>query len=461
MSNFSIYSTTPKYNNEYSTNFKQRKVSNPSFKASSVGEKKSNKKRNILIAVGVGIAAIATALIWKGKDLKAWAEKLKNKPAETQKPSETPSSNLSNTETPKVKFSKGKATLENGEKYTGKIVTETKDGKTIVREYENWTLKTVQKKDGENVIFSKEYYYDNEKIKMITDNEGNTLFKQSSMPNGKLVVNVLQPDGTRKRTIFVKSKGKYKFSKQEITSKKSSTSKPDKSNNESLEQRYKGRRLIIDPEPDIIKYADKPGVQTPHREFKAHSYENKDIPEINITTRTPDKDYTCWDVVDGKTVHAKEYKYREVFDKLNLFEDGQPKLAIGKNSKGEKLVYLQAPVGRNDFCGCHEHPGRPIRAMYIFTVPKDQDFSKVQLDLIKGLASRTPEFIKEELPLARSGKVINPLTGSYGKEDMVFNLDTLLREVNHFAKDQEMTSELLDKIKQVDSMEPGNFIKLI
>ena len=57
------------------------------------------------------------------------------------------------------KFNKGKAITNTGEAFTGNITHQTKDGKNIVREYENGVLKKLTKYDGENILSQKEYIY--------------------------------------------------------------------------------------------------------------------------------------------------------------------------------------------------------------------------------------------------------------------------------------------------------------
>ena len=58
------------------------------------------------------------------------------------------------------KFEKGKAKLANGDAYTGNLTQTLKDGTTVVREYKCGQLQKVTKMEGEKVLFSKSYSYD-------------------------------------------------------------------------------------------------------------------------------------------------------------------------------------------------------------------------------------------------------------------------------------------------------------
>ena len=70
------------------------------------------------------------------------------------------------------KFEKGKAKLANGEAYTGNLTQKLKDGKTVVREYKNGMIQKVSKMDGEKVVASKSYTYDDKgMLTKIVDNK--------------------------------------------------------------------------------------------------------------------------------------------------------------------------------------------------------------------------------------------------------------------------------------------------
>ena len=69
------------------------------------------------------------------------------------------------------KFEKGKAKLANGEAYTGNLTQKLRDGKTVVREYKDGMLQKVSKMDGEKVLSSKSYTYDDKgMLTKIVDN---------------------------------------------------------------------------------------------------------------------------------------------------------------------------------------------------------------------------------------------------------------------------------------------------
>lgn len=200
------------------------------------------------------------------------------------------------------------------------------------------------------------------------------------------------------------------------------------------------------------------------REFAPHSYKSEDIPIISITTRGPENDYHNYLIKNGQQNRGGGHVYREPanFVKYDeVLESGKTILVVGKNSNGEKTVWLQAGAGRTDYTGT------PIRTQYVMTVPEGQDFTKVQKDLMKGLYGRSQEELTAEMPLSRSVEkiVANPhrerFSSCCGDEDELFNVDTMMREVNHYAQGRDFSPELLEKINSVDSLKNGEFIRLI
>ena len=137
-------------------------------------EKKTDEKSNFLtptktkIAVGTALTALAAVGIYlatKGKGNKATQEAVTEATHNIQ---ETVPETVNTIKEMTVdafkqagnKFNKGKAVTGTGEVFTGSLTHQTKDGKNIVREYENGVLKKSTKYEGENVLSQKEYKYD-------------------------------------------------------------------------------------------------------------------------------------------------------------------------------------------------------------------------------------------------------------------------------------------------------------
>ena len=97
------------------------------------------------------------------------------------------------------------------------------------------------------------------------------------------------------------------------------------------------------------------------REFAPHSYKAEDIPTISINTRGPQRDYHNYLIKDGQQNRGGGYFYREPANFVRydeVLESGKTVLVVGKNSNGEKTVWLQAGSGRTDFSS------RPIRTLF-------------------------------------------------------------------------------------------------
>ena len=398
--------------------------------------KLGTKGKVILGTTLTGLAALGIYLATRGK----------------VKPSTTPDTIVNPNEL-NSKFSEFLENVVKGKSsWTGTYIKETPSGKKVSLSYENGLLKESKIIDGETVKSVKNYtYLDNGKISEIRDMNQSLIMKRYCLPNHPEKVKLFHDN---ERVIITKDNtGKVNISR---TTPKNSTQNINNATSNSETVTYNGRRVVIDPNPQVYEKADIRGVQTPMREFSPHNYQQGDIPSINIVTRTPNVDYGAWDILDGKTVASTTAEYHKPFKKLNMWESGEPTLVIGKNENGDKMVWLTAPTGRSDFCG-GSTAGRPIRAMYVLTAPNGSDFTKVQLDLVKGMYNRTPEFIKAELPLARSGKVINPCTRN---DDMVFDLETLLREVHHYSEGQNISNELAKKLEKVNSLNANEYIQL-
>ena len=137
------------------------------------------------------------------------------------------------------KFENGKAKLANGEAYTGNLTQKLKDGKTVVREYKNGMLEKVSKMDGEKVVVSKSYTYDDKgMLTRIVDNNkdvfNNDIFN-ASIDNGFKTIKTskstivtdlntgklkrLKIDGKGDKCFYYDKEGKLKFVKHDYQDK--------------------------------------------------------------------------------------------------------------------------------------------------------------------------------------------------------------------------------------------------
>ena len=166
-------------------------------------EKKTNEKSNFLtptktkIAVGTALTALAAVGIYlatKGKGNKATQEVVTEATHNIQ---ETVPETVNTIKEMTVdafkqagnKFNKGKAVTSTGEVFTGSLTHQTKDGKNIVREYENGVLKKSTKYEGENVLSQKEYKYDkNGKISEILLSNKHKIEMKHDTTTGKISI---------------------------------------------------------------------------------------------------------------------------------------------------------------------------------------------------------------------------------------------------------------------------------
>ena len=115
-------------------------------------KQKSSTSTKTLVTVGAGLIALATVGIYiatKGKAVKATQDVVQNSQKTTNAIKEMTVDAFKQAGN---KFNKGKAITNTGEAFTGNITHQTKDGKNIVREYENGVLKKLTKYDGENIL---------------------------------------------------------------------------------------------------------------------------------------------------------------------------------------------------------------------------------------------------------------------------------------------------------------------
>lgn len=133
------------------------------------------------------------------------------------------------------KFEKCKAKLANGEAYTGNLTQKLRDGKTVVREYKDGMLQKVSKMDGEKVLSSKSYTYDDKgMLTSIVNNNKDVLFNASidkgfkTIKTSKSTIGIdletdklkrLRIDGKGDKWFYYDKEGKLKFVKHDYTDK--------------------------------------------------------------------------------------------------------------------------------------------------------------------------------------------------------------------------------------------------
>ena len=90
------------------------------------------------------------------------------------------------------KFVKGKAVMADGTNYTGKIVSESKDGSKVVMEYLDGVLQKSTKTKGVDTIFEKTYKYSDDLGLVNVTKNGNSIFSKTY---DKLAKQILINDG--------------------------------------------------------------------------------------------------------------------------------------------------------------------------------------------------------------------------------------------------------------------------
>lgn len=79
-------------------------------------------------------------------------------------------------------FKKGKAILANGKRFVGKLTQKTKNGSTLIFEYDTFGNHVVTKLENGKIISKKSYCYDSDKLRFVRD-----ATKAVDDPEGKLV----------------------------------------------------------------------------------------------------------------------------------------------------------------------------------------------------------------------------------------------------------------------------------
>ena len=176
-------------------------MATPQFRSSNTNPINPTTKENkglstgAKVAIGTGLVALASYGIYL-----ATRGKVKPKttpPATTNNPVQEIKELAVNTfKEAGNKFVKGKAVLADGTNYTGKIVSEGKDGSKVVMEYLDGVLQKSTKTKGTETIFEKTYKYSDELGFVNVTKNGNSIFnktydkatKQILINDGKLII---------------------------------------------------------------------------------------------------------------------------------------------------------------------------------------------------------------------------------------------------------------------------------
>lgn len=176
-------------------------IATPQFKSSNTNPINPTTKENkglatgAKVAIGTGLVALASYGIYL-------ATRGKVKPKTT--PSVTTNNPVQEIKELAVntfkeagnKFVKAKAVMADGTNYTGKIVSESKDGSKVVMEYLDGVLQKSTKTKGAETIFEKTYKYSDELGLVNVTENGNSIFnktydkatKQILINNGKVII---------------------------------------------------------------------------------------------------------------------------------------------------------------------------------------------------------------------------------------------------------------------------------
>ena len=180
-------------NGNISQTVQLKKVSTPVQK--SENKEKGSMSTGTKIAIGTGLVALATLGVYI-----ATRGKVKPKatlPAITNNPVQEIKELAVNTfKEAGNKFVKGKAVMADGTNYTGKIVSEGKDGSKVVMEYLDGVLQKSTKTKGTETIFEKTYKYSDELGLVNVTKNGNSVFnktydkatKQISINDGRVII---------------------------------------------------------------------------------------------------------------------------------------------------------------------------------------------------------------------------------------------------------------------------------
>lgn len=209
-------------------------MATPQFRSSNTNPINSTNKENkglstgVKVAIGTGLVALASYGIYVATRGKV---KPKTTPPVTTNKSVIKDMAVDAFKQTGNKFERGKAKLANGEAYTGKLTQTLEDGKVLVREYDKGVLQKASKLDGENLVSSKSYFYDEKgMLTKITDDKNKDLYEAIIDKNVKIVTtqksaivtNIengrlkrLQIEGKGDKWFYYDKDGKLKFVKHQ------------------------------------------------------------------------------------------------------------------------------------------------------------------------------------------------------------------------------------------------------
>ena len=176
-------------------------IATPQFRSSNTNPINPTTKENkglstgAKVAIGTGLVALASYGIYvatKGK-VKPKHNPITTPPATTNNPvQEIKELAVSTFKEAGNKFIKGKAVLVDGTNYTGKIVSEGKDGSRVVMEYLDGVLQKSTKTKGTETIFEKTYKYSDDLGLVNVTKNGESIFKKYIDNTGNLNIRTLK-----------------------------------------------------------------------------------------------------------------------------------------------------------------------------------------------------------------------------------------------------------------------------
>lgn len=135
------------------------------------------------------------------------------------------------------------------------------------------------------------------------------------------------------------------------------------------------------------------------RTLKPHTYKAKEIPEIEVYTRTYTRDFdgfhlneNGFDVGKITRIHSSKTipgvcKYKDGSVEIDHLKRG---LLIGKDNKGRKIVEVNLNAGRKDFVN-----RQCFQRIFLVSEP-NKPFTQVQRDLIEAVTSTQPDKIRND-----------------------------------------------------------------
>lgn len=261
-------------------------------------EQREKMSSGIKLGIGLGLTAIATIGIYiatKGK-AKPETKTIEQPPRPLAKLKEMTIQKFKEN----GKFQKGQAILNDGSNYTGKITTQTKDGKNIIIEYKNGGLQKSSKIDRENIIWSKDY----SKNKI-----GNHIVTISSL-DGVQNINLTQTNNIVK---LDQEQLKNLLENNASLSSKQFKEKTDRINYKSAQQKVEIKEIIKSKEiKEVEKYLKEEEKELEKLKLEKEKSDLRNSQWLNREHIKKEEEYSDWWV---KSLREIERPRREILQK--------------------------------------------------------------------------------------------------------------------------------------------------